>query len=192
MRTFTSLPKTLLAGLTAAALMGVVPAGASTRPQVSTTSSAHAVKVVKVKFHGTFKGTIAMLWSSTGAKATSVKGTGAATYLGKATMTGTGSAPAASTCDPLTGTGFLRGAGSMLHLTVINPTKSQACAAGQSAPTSVSVKGVAKILGGAGKWRGATGTLSFTGSFSIQKTTAGSSETDAYSATLTGMVLIRK
>ena len=192
MRTFTSIPKSLLAGLMAAALLGVVPAGATTRPVATTTASAHAVKVVKVKFHGTFKGTIAMLWSSTGAKATSVKGTGSATYLGKATMTGTGSAPASNTCDPLTGIGFLRGAGSMLHLQVINPTKSQACAAGSSAPTSVSVKGVAKILGGAGKWRGATGTLNFTGSFSIQKTTAGSTETDAYSATLTGLVLVRK
>ncbi len=192
MRTVTSIPKSLLVGLTSAALIGVVPAGAVTQPRHATTLAPHAVKVVKVHFKGTFKGTIAMLWSSTGAKATSVTGTGTATYLGAAILKGSGSAPAANTCDPLTGTGFLAGAGSKLTLRIIDPTKSQACAAGSAAPTSVSVKGVAKILGGVGKWRGATGTLNFTGSFSIQKTTAGSSETDAFSATLTGLVLVRK
>ena len=45
---------------------------------------------------------------------------------------------------------------------------------------------------GTGKFKGATGTLSFKGSFSVQSSTAGSSESDAFNATLTGTVTIKK
>jgi hypothetical protein len=51
---------------------------------------------------------------------------------------------------------------------------------------------VATVLSGTGKFKGATGTLSFSGSFSIQSTTAGSSESDSFSATLTGTLSIKE
>lgn len=196
MRTFKSITVPLLVSALAVSAVGVASSAGATALQHATTGSpaSHVVKpkIVKVVFKGTYHGTIAMLWSSTGVKATAVTGTGTATYLGKSSLSGSGSSSAASTCDPLSGMGFLVGSGSKLMLTIINPTSSQACAAGQSAPTSVSVKGVAKVTGGVGKYKGVSGTLKFTGSFAIKSTTAGSSESDAFSATLTGVLSIKK
>jgi hypothetical protein len=78
-----------------------------------------------------------------------------------------------------------------LKLSVASSGKTQVCAVNSAAPSPVTVNGVAKILSGTGKFKGATGTLSFKGSFSIQSTTAGSSESDSFSATLTGTVTIK-
>ncbi len=197
MRTFKMISAPVLVGVLTVSAMGIAPSvGATTIHQSTASIVAHVVKpkpkMVKVAFKGTYKGTIAMLWSSTGVKATAVTGTGSATYLGASKLSGTGSAPASNTCDPLTGTGTLIGAGSKLVLRIIAPATSQACAAGQAAPTSVSVKGIAKVLSGTGKYKGVTGTLKFTGSFSIKSTTAGSSETDAFSAALNGVLSIKK
>ena len=197
MRTFKMISAPVLVGVLTVSAMGIAPSvGATTIHQSTASVAAHAVKpkpkIVRVAFKGAYKGTIAMLWSSTGVKATAVTGTGTATYLGKSKLAGTGSAPASNTCDPLTGTGTLIGAGSKLVLKIIAPSTSQACAAGQAAPTSVSVKGIAKVLSGTGKYKGVTGTLKFTGSFSIKSTTAGSSETDAFSAALNGVLSIKK
>ena len=197
MRTFKMISAPVLVGVLTVSAMGIAPSvGATTIHQSTASIVAHVVKpkpkMVKVAFKGTYKGTIAMLWSSTGVKATAVTGTGSATYLGASKLSGTGSAPASNTCDPLTGTGTLIGAGSKLVLRIIAPATSQACAAGQAAPTSVSVKGIAKVLSGTGRYKGVTGTLKFSGSFSIKSTTAGSSETDAFSAALNGVLSIKK
>jgi hypothetical protein len=176
-------------------LMTVAPVGAAhTSHQASTgqvaVASHVAKKVVRVAFKGTYSGTIALLWSSSGVEATSVVGHGTGTY-GANTMTGTGGGSAASTCDPFSGTGALTGA-SGLKMKIVSSPKTQACAAGSAAPTSVSVKGVATVVSGTGKFKGATGTLNFTGSFSIQSTTAGSKESDSFSAKLTGVLTIKK
>ena len=194
MRTFKMISAPVLVGALTVSAMGYAPSVGATTIHQSTASVAARVvpKIVKVKFVGKYTGTIAMLWSSTGVKATAVTGTGTGTYLGKSKLSGTGSAPASNTCDPLTGTGTLIGAGSKLVLKIIAPATSQACAAGQSAPTSVSVKGIAKVLSGTGKYKGVFGVLKFTGSFSIKSTTAGSSETDAFSAALNGVLSIKK
>jgi hypothetical protein len=175
-----------------------IPAGAlnlSSTP-AHVTLSAHAattkkvIKITHVAFKGAYAGTIALLWSSTGVTATSVAGHGAGTY-GSNTMKGSGGGSAASTCNPFTGTGNLVGP-SGLKLSVVSSTKSQACAVNAAAPSPVTVSGVAKIMSGTGKFKGATGTLSFKGSFSVQSSTAGSSESDAFNATLTGTVTIKK
>jgi len=173
----------------------VVPAGAvATSPSTHSTHAVvtqHAVKkVVKVAFRGSYSGTIALLWSSSGVQATSVKGHGTGTY-GANTMSGSGAGSAASTCNPFSGTGALTGP-SGLRMKIVTSPRTQACAAGSAAPTSVSVKGVATVLSGTGKFKGATGTLNFKGSFSIQTTTAGSNESDSFTATLTGVLTIRK
>ena len=184
----------VLVGALTVSAMGFAPSvGATTIHQSTAIVAARVVpKIVKVKFVGKYTGTIAMLWSSTGVKATAVTGKGTGTYLGVSKLAGAGSAPASNTCDPLTGTGTLIGAGSKLVLKIIAPATSQACAAGQAAPTSVSVKGIAKVLSGTGKYKGVFGVLKFTGSFSIKATTAGSSETDAFSAALNGVLSIKK
>ncbi len=199
MRTFKVISAPVLVGALTASAMGFAPSvGATTIHQSTTAAVAHATKakakpkIVNVAFKGSYTGTIAMLWSSTGAKATAVTGTGNATYLGASKLSGTGSAPASSTCDPLTGVGSLLGSSSKLVLKIIAPSSSQACAAGQAAPTSVSVKGIAKVISGTGKYKGVSGTLKFTGSFSIKSTTAGSSESDSFNASLTGVLHIKK
>ena len=146
-------------------------------------------KAAKVAFKGTYSGTIGLLWSSSGVQATSVKGSGAGTY-GANVLSGTGGGSASSTCDPFSGSGVISGA-SGLKLKIVSSTKTQACATGSAAPTTVNVKGVATVLSGTGKFARATGTLSFHGSFSIQATTAGSSESDTFTATFTGPLTIK-
>ncbi len=180
------------------ALSGVTAAGAA----VSATPAAHhdatvhslrakAVKVRRVAFRGTYKGTIAMLWAASSVKATSVHGIGTGTLLGKSVMNGTGTAATASTCDPLSGKGFLAGSGSKLLIKVVSSPKTQACAASDSAPTNVTVAGVATVTGGTGKYLHATGTLKFQGTFQIKSNAAGSRESDAFTATLSGVLIIK-
>lgn len=182
------------------ATMGMaLPSGATSvkplAPVAHTSLASHATttkkvtKVTHVAFKGTYSGTIALLWSSTGVQATSVKGQGTATD-GANTMTGSGAGTAASTCDPFSGTGALSGT-SGLTLKVVSSQKTQACAVNSAAPTPVTVKGVATVVSGTGKFKGATGTLSFNGQFSIQSTTAGSNESDSFTATLTGTLTIK-
>jgi hypothetical protein len=175
-----------------------IPAGAvnltgTPAARVSLTSHAAATKkvtkITHVAFKGAYTGTIALLWSSTGVSATSVAGHGTGTD-GANSMSGSGGGSAANTCDPFTGSGSLAGP-SGLKLSVASSGKTQVCAVNSAAPSPVTVNGVAKILSGTGKFKGATGTLSFKGSFSIQSTTAGSSESDSFSATLTGTVTIK-
>ncbi|MGP8008938.1 MAG: hypothetical protein ACLPKZ_01585 [Acidimicrobiales bacterium] len=174
-----------------------IPAGAvashtATGHVTLTSHAAKTKKVTKIKhvaFKGTYTGTIALLWSSTGVTATSVAGHGTGTY-GANTMKGSGSGSAANTCNPFDGSGNLVGP-SGLKLKVATSTKTQACAVNAAAPTPVTVIGVAKIMSGTGKFKGASGTLSFKGSFSIQSATAGSSENDTFNATISGVVTIK-
>ena len=176
-----------------------LPAGAvnatSLTPAAHVTLSSRVAatkKVTKIKhvaFKGTYAGTMALLWSSTGVTATSVTGHGTGTY-GANTMKGSGGGSAANTCDPFSGAGSVVGA-SGLKLSIVASTKTQACAVNSAAPTPVTVNGVAKIVSGTGKFKGATGTLSFKGQFSIQATTAGSTENDSFNATITGTVTIK-
>ncbi len=142
-----------------------------------------------VAFSATYKGTIAMLWSSSDVKVTSLSGTGTGTDLGLTAVSGTGSAAPSSQCDPISGVGTLSGGGSTLKLTMKSTT---ACGAAGAAPTTVTISnGTALITGGTGKFAGATGTLKVTGSFAIQSTTAGSNESDAFTATLVGTLKVK-
>jgi hypothetical protein len=89
-------------------------------------------------------------------------------------------------CDGFDGSGTLSGGGSTLKLAF--DTSAQGCAEDANAPTTISVKGNAKILSGTGKYAGATGTLSVKGSFSIRSTAIGSSEVISATLTATGTV----
>jgi hypothetical protein len=140
-------------------------------------------------FSGTYRGTIAMLWSASAVSVTSLSGTGTGADLGFAAVTGTGGANPSGSCDPINGVGVLTGGGSTLHLKLA--TTSKGCAADSAAPTSVTVTGSAIVTSGTGKFAGATGTLKVLGSFSIKSTTAGSNESDAFSATLTGSLKVK-
>lgn len=176
---------------------GVASAATNTVPKAVTHSDAlHALTVKKVAFKSTIKGTLSILWSDSSVKASSVTGTGPATLLGSAKLTGSGMAPFSgqSQCEPISGKGVLTGAGSKLMLSVAASSSQagQACGADQSAPTVVTVsKGVAKVTGGTGKYKGVTGTLTYKAVFQIQSTTSGSSETDSFTATLTGTLSVK-
>jgi len=194
MTTFKKFLAVGVTGLMSLSGVGVATAATSTAPQAPSshqTLSTHAVKVHKVHFKGTYKGTIAMLWSSSSVQATAVRGTGTGTLMGKSTVTGKGSATTASTCDPLSGTGVIVGGGSKLFVKVVSSSKTQACAASESAPTQVTVKGVATVTNGTGKFKGAKGTLKVNGTFQIQSNKAGSTETDSFSATLVGVLTVK-
>jgi hypothetical protein len=169
-------------------------AGATSTPvRPGSTSPHHALvakKTKKVALKGSYSGNIAMLWSSSAVSVSSLSGKGTTTLLGSSTLSGTGSSNPSSSCDPFSGTGTLRGAGSVIHFKVISSSRQQACAAGQTAPTNVTVKGVATVLSGTGKYAGAKGNLAIAGTFSIQSTTAGSSESDSFHATLKGTLTV--
>ena len=181
------------------ALFGIgIPSGAVTAnapaSSVRTAAVSHVIK--KVKFVGTYRGTLGLLMvgaaggTATTVKVTSVKGTGTGTLLGRGTVSGIGSAPAGSQTDPITGNGILLGGGSKLMLTVVT-SKSFGTAAAASTPTSVSVSGVAKVTSGTGKYKGVSGNLTFKGSFNVKSNNAGSNESDAFTATLSGTLTIK-
>jgi hypothetical protein len=188
-----------IGSVAAMALFGIgIPSGAATT--ISPSHQTHAVAVShvikKVKFVGSYKGTLGLLMvgaagsTATSVKVTSVKGSGTGTLLGRGTVSGTGSAPAGNQTDPITGKGMLVGGGSKLMLTVVT-SKSYGTAAAASTPTSVSVSGLAKVTGGTGKYKGVSGNLTFKGSFNVKSNNGGGSESDAFTATLSGTLTIK-
>src|SRR5664280_3563658 len=164
----------------------------------SRTSVAHVVKVktVRVAFKGSHKGTMKFLWSASTVAATIVSGKGAGTYMAGGTMTGNGTGADTAYSDPFSGTGVLTGAGSKLMVSVIRTSSSASVADGttsgpQSPPTTVTIIGKAKVTGGTGKFKGASGTLKFSGSFSVTNSTAGTTESDSFTATLSGPLTVK-
>jgi hypothetical protein len=191
-----------IGSVAAVALLGMsIPSGAATskipNTQAHATAVSHVAKTKKVKFVGHYTGKLGLLMvgtsgsPATSVRVTSITGTGTGTLLGKSTVSGTGSAPATAQNDAITGKGALSGGGSKIMLTAVT-SKSEGYAAGEAAPTSVTVSGVAKVTGGTGKYKGATGNLTFKGSFSVQSNNAGSSESDAFTATITGTLTVKK
>jgi hypothetical protein len=166
----------------------VVKAAAPSCPAGYSTKKPAAASKVRA-FNGTYKGTIAMLWSASEVKVTQLTGTGTGSVFGLTSVSGTGSSSPSSTCDPISGTGTLRGAAGSLTLKLA--TTSQGCGADSSAPTLVTVTGSAVVLSGTGTFAGATGSLKVAGSFSIKSTTAGSSESDGFTATLSGNLTVK-
>lgn len=175
-----------------------LPSGAASKSSTDHVNLvSHVVKPHKVAFKGAYKGSVALLMvgaagrSATSVTVTSVSGTGTGTLLGSGRVSATGSAPASNQCDPIAGQGSLSGTGGTLRFKVIASSSSQGCASGTSTPTGVTVKALTKVTGGSGKYAGASGTLKFTGSFNVSSNAGGSSENDAFSATVTGTLTVR-
>jgi hypothetical protein len=92
------------------------------------------------------------------------RGKGTGTLIGKSVLTGVVKATTANPpCSPLNGPGTLAGAKGKLQLTLL-PT-SRGCAASEEDQNNISFSGSAKVMGGTGKFRGAKGTLRFTGHY---------------------------
>jgi hypothetical protein len=143
-----------------------------------------------VAFSGTYKGKMTMVWSDSGVKITNLTATGTGSTLGMNDMTGTGAAAPQNQCDAFIGTGIFGGGGNTITVKVDPSAK--ACADGDAAPTGVTVVGNAVITGGTGKYSGASGTLKASGTFNIKSTDAGSSESAAFTLTITGNIVPKK
>lgn len=137
-------------------------------------------------FSGTYKGKMAILWSDSDVRATSVTGSGTGNIFGLDELTGSGSSAPADQCAGINGSGVLSGGGNTLKVSFDSSAKG--CAEDAAAPTVVNISGNALITGGTGKYAGATGTLKVTGSFAIKSSAAGSSESSALTLTLSGNI----
>lgn len=158
------------------------PASTATpKPTISTKPTAGTVA-----FSGTYKGKVALLWSDSDVRATSVTATGSGNNAGLDELTGTGSAAPQNQCDAFDGTGVFSGGGNTLKVSFDSTAK--ACATDGDAPTTINITGGATITGGTGKFAGATGTLKVTGTFPIKSKTAGFGESAAMTLTLTGNI----
>lgn len=158
------------------------PASAPTPKPTTNTKST----VGSAAFSGTYKGKVALLWSDSDVRATSVTATGSGNNSGLDELTGTGSATPQNQCDGFDGVGVLSGGGNTLKVTFDSTAK--ACAEDGDAPTTINITGGATINGGTGKFAGATGTLKVTGTFPIKSKTAGFGESAAMTLNLTGNI----
>lgn len=167
------------------------PTGYSTKKPVAPVTKAPVAPVAPAAskaqpFNGTYKVKISLLWGETDVRATTVTGTGTGDVLGLTDLVGTGYSAPMNQCDGFDGSGTLSGGGSTLKLAF--DTSAQGCAEDANAPTTVTIKGNAKIVSGTGKYAGATGTLAVKGSFSIRSTAIGSTEVISATLTATGNV----
>lgn len=162
------------------------PAGYSTKKPVvnSTTPTTGAIA-----FQGTYTGKVSLLWGDGYVQVTSVKATGTGKVGDFAELSGTGSAAPAAQCDSFAGSGTL-GTGANT-IKVAFDTSAKGCAEDESAPTKITFSGNATIKSGTGKYLGATGTFKVSGSFSIQTTTVGKTESDAFSMTASGSIKLK-
>ena len=157
------------------------PAGWSTKKPAAATSAK------TVALNATYKGDIAMVWSSSDVKATDVVGTSGDATLPK--LKATGASSPQSQCSAIYGSGTLAGTDGTVTFKMDSTTKG--CAAAEAAPTAVLVDGVATITGGTGKFAGATGSLTVKGNFNVKSTAAGFKETQTFSATFTGTIKLK-
>jgi hypothetical protein len=162
------------------------PSGYSTKKPVATATAPAASAIA---FQGNYSGKVSLLWGDGYVQVTSVKATGTGNVGDLAELSGTGSAAPAAQCDSFAGSGTLgTGANTMK---VAFDTSAKGCAAEDSAPTKITFSGNAVIKSGTGKYATAKGTFKVSGSFSIQTSTAGKSETDAFSMTATGSINLK-
>ena len=162
------------------------PTGYSTKkPVVKATIPATSA----IAFQGNYTGKVSLLWGDGYVQVTSVKATGTGEVGDFAELSGTGSAAPAAQCDSFAGSGTL-GTGANT-IKVAFDTSAKGCAADDSAPTKITFSGNAVIKSGTGKYATAKGTFKVTGSFSIQTSAAGTSETDAFSMSATGSITLK-
>ncbi len=174
--------------------------GATASHHTSTARVAHAssgtCKAIKnskpaaqnCTFDASYSGTISILWNTSGPSTASITGKGKGTDFGFTGISGSGTSVATAQSDPINGSGVLSGKGETLKVKLA--TGSTATAVGSAAPTVVTVSGSATVVKGTGTFANASGTLKVSGEFSIKNTSG--SEKDSFSATLKGVVKIKK
>ena len=118
-----------------------------------------------INFTASYKGHVTEVVKGTDVTATP-KGKGTATKIGKGTLAGTVAASTDSTtgCSPLSGPGTLKGKHGTLKLKLL-PKVSTGCAASQDDQKHITFSGKAKVTGGTGALKKASGTLNFLGHY---------------------------
>lgn len=160
------------------------PAGFST---TAPKAAAPASKGGTVAINATYKGTVTMVWGDADVNVTNVTATGSGNTGGLDSLKGVGSAAPAEQCTPFDGEGTLGSGADTLKVQYADG--SMACSADADAPTTVTIKkGPLKIISGTGKYAGATGTLTLTGSWAIASASKGSKPATPVTLTLVGTI----
>lgn len=163
------------------------PAGYTTTKPKAAASTPATAKGGVVKIDATYKGTVTMVWGDADVTVTSVTATGSGTTGGLDSLKGMGAAAPAEQCTPFDGEGTLGSGADTLKVSFADG--SMACAADADAPTTVTIKkGPLKIISGTGKYAGATGTLTLTGSWKVDSASKGSKPATAVTLELTGSI----
>jgi hypothetical protein len=160
------------------------PTGWTTKKPAATTTKAAAA----VAMNATYKGKMSALWSESSIDA-SVTGSSSANNGGLSDLAGSGSyaSQEGDKCITLAGEATLKGGSDSLKLEFVTP-KSTACGKDADGPTSVEINGLAKIVGGTGKYAGASGTLKVDGSFASKHPANGVTEKVDLTLTLSGSI----
>jgi hypothetical protein len=163
------------------------PTGFSTTKPKAAASTPATSKGGTVKINATYKGTVTMLWGDADVNVTNVTATGTGETGGLDKLTGMGSAAPAEQCTPFDGEGTLGSGADTLKVKYADG--SMACSADADAPTTVTIKkGPLTIVSGTGKYAGATGSLTLTGSWAIASASKGSKPATPVTLTLTGTI----
>jgi hypothetical protein len=159
------------------------PTGWTTKKPATKATTAAAVAM-----NATYKGKMSALWSESSIDA-SVTGSSSSNNGGLSELTGSGSyaSQEGDKCITLAGEAILKGGSESLKLEFITP-KSTACGKDADGPTSVEINGLAKIIGGTGKYAGASGTLKVDGSFASKHPANGVTEKVDLTLTLSGNI----
>jgi hypothetical protein len=163
---------------------------AAAKPAAPAAAGANSVAI-----NATYKAKLATVWTSDSVSA-NVSGAGSGNTAGLDSISGSGNSAPANQCDPLQGSGILGSGANTLKVSF--DTSTQGCAADGQAPTTVSIvgpsgtgPGKAIINGGTGKFAGASGTLSVTGSFAVKATDAGTKDSTELSLSISGTINLK-
>jgi hypothetical protein len=163
------------------------PAGYSTTKPKAAASAPAAAKGGTVKINATYKGTVTMLWGEADVNVTNVTATGSGETGGLDKLTGMGSAAPAEQCTSFDGEGTLGSGADTLKVKYADG--SMACSADADAPTTVTIKkGPLTIVSGTGKYAGATGSLTLTGSWAVASASKGAKPATPVTLTLVGTI----
>lgn len=163
------------------------PTGYSTTKPKAAASTPATSKGGTVKINATYKGTVTMLWGDADVNVTNVTATGSGDTGGLDKLTGMGSAAPAEQCTSFDGEGTLGSGADTLKVKYADGA--MACAADADAPTTVTIKkGPLTIVSGTGKYAGASGSLTLTGSWAVASASKGSKPATPVTLTLTGTI----
>ena len=163
------------------------PAGFSTTKPKAAATTAATTKGAVVKIDATYKGTITMVWGEADVTVTNVTATGSGNTGGLDKLSGMGAAAPSEQCTPFDGEGTLGSGADTLKVKYADGA--MACSADADAPTVVTIKkGPLTIVSGTGKYAGATGSLTLTGTWKVDSASKGTKPATAVTLNLVGTI----